>query len=87
MAELLGGDGEGPEYPAWLDDQLVLGNETNGLLGTVRPLLDSVVGIPEHNDELLGLAGAGPLVFELARRRHRQRGSVLHVRDRSPGGV
>jgi hypothetical protein len=39
---------------------LVLGNETDGLSDTVRPLLDGVLGIPEHNDvESLGVAGAG----------------------------
>jgi 23S rRNA (guanosine2251-2'-O)-methyltransferase len=52
---------------------LVLGNETDGLSDTVRPLLDGVLGIPEHNDvESLGVAGAGAVAsFELARRRHR----------------
>ncbi|MBC8093654.1 MAG: hypothetical protein H7Y15_17310 [Pseudonocardia sp.] len=49
---------------------LVLGNETDGLSETVRPLLDGVLGITMHNGvESLGVAGAGAVVsFELARR-------------------
>jgi hypothetical protein len=36
-------------------------NETDGLSNTVRPLLDGVLGIPEHNDvESPGVAGAVP---------------------------
>lgn len=50
---------------------LVLGNETDGLSDTVRPLLHGVLGIPMHNGvESLGVAGAGAVAsFELARRR------------------
>lgn len=49
---------------------LVLGNESDGLSETVRPLLDGVLGITMHNGvESLGVAGAGAVVsFELARR-------------------
>jgi 23S rRNA (guanosine2251-2'-O)-methyltransferase len=52
---------------------LVLGNETDGLSDTVRPLLDGELGIPEHNNvDPLGVASAGAVAsFELARRRHR----------------
>lgn len=51
---------------------LVLGNETDGLSATVRPLLDGVLGIPMHGGvESLGVASAGAVTaFELARRRH-----------------
>ena len=50
---------------------LVLGNETDGLSGTVRPLLDGVLAIPMHGGvESLGVASAGAVAaFELARRR------------------
>jgi 23S rRNA (guanosine2251-2'-O)-methyltransferase len=52
---------------------LVLGNETDGLSDTIRPLLDGELGIPEHNNvDPLGVASAGAVAsFELARRRHR----------------
>ncbi len=52
---------------------LVLGNETDGLSESVRPLLDGVLGIPMHGGvESLGVASAGAVVsFELARRRTR----------------
>ena len=52
----------------------MLGNELTGSPpDTVRPPLDGVLGIPEHNDvESLGVAGAGAVAsFELARRRYR----------------
>ncbi len=50
---------------------LVLGNETDGLSGTVRPLLDGMLAIPMHGGvESLGVASAGAVAaFELARRR------------------
>jgi 23S rRNA (guanosine2251-2'-O)-methyltransferase len=50
---------------------MVLGNETDGLSESVRPLLDGVLGIPMHGGvESLGVASAGAVVaFELARRR------------------
>jgi len=50
---------------------LVLGNETDGLSDTVRPLLDGVLAIPMHGGvESLGVASAGAVAaFELARRR------------------
>lgn len=50
---------------------LVLGNETDGLSPTVRPLLDGVLAIPMHGGvESLGVASAGAVAaFELARRR------------------
>ncbi|WP_300016809.1 RNA methyltransferase [Pseudonocardia sp.] len=49
---------------------LVLGNETDGLSDTVRPLLDGVLGIPMHGGvESLGVASAGAVAaFELTRR-------------------
>lgn len=52
---------------------LVLGNETDGLSDTVRPLLDGVLGIAMHGGvESLGVASAGAVVsFEVARRRAR----------------
>ncbi len=51
---------------------LVLGNETDGLSESVRPLLHGVLGIPMHGGvESLGVASAGAVAsFELARRRH-----------------
>jgi 23S rRNA (guanosine2251-2'-O)-methyltransferase len=50
---------------------LVLGNETNGLSASVRPLLDGLLAIPMHAGvESLGVASAGAVAaFELARRR------------------
>ena len=50
---------------------LVLGNETDGLSGSVRPLLDGLLAIPMHGGvESLGVASAGAVAaFELARRR------------------
>lgn len=50
---------------------LVLGNETDGLSETVRPLLDGLLAIPMHGGvESLGVASAGAVAaFELARRR------------------
>jgi 23S rRNA (guanosine2251-2'-O)-methyltransferase len=52
---------------------LVLGNETEGLSATVRPLLDGLLAIPMHGEvESLGVASAGAVAaFELSRRRHR----------------
>ena len=49
---------------------LVLGNETDGLSESVRPLLDGVLGIPMHGGvESLGVASAGAVAaFTLARR-------------------
>lgn len=49
---------------------LVLGNETNGLSASVRPLLDGMLAIPMHAGvESLGVASAGAVAsFELARR-------------------
>ncbi|MDT7574537.1 MAG: rRNA (guanosine2251-2-O)-methyltransferase [Pseudonocardiales bacterium] len=49
---------------------LVLGNETNGLSDSVRPLLDGLLAIPMHAGvESLGVASAGAVAsFELARR-------------------
>jgi len=51
---------------------LVLGNETDGLSGSVRPLLDGLLAIPMHGGvESLGVASAGAVAaFELSRRRH-----------------
>jgi 23S rRNA (guanosine2251-2'-O)-methyltransferase len=51
---------------------LVLGNETDGLSASVRPLLDGLLAIPMHGGvESLGVASAGAVaVFELSRRRH-----------------
>jgi 23S rRNA (guanosine2251-2'-O)-methyltransferase len=51
---------------------LVLGNETDGLSASVRPLLDGMLAIPMHGGvESLGVASAGAVAaFELARRRH-----------------
>jgi 23S rRNA (guanosine2251-2'-O)-methyltransferase len=51
---------------------LVLGNETDGLSASVRPLLDGLLAIPMHSGvESLGVASAGAVAaFELARRRH-----------------
>jgi 23S rRNA (guanosine2251-2'-O)-methyltransferase len=51
---------------------LVLGNETDGLSASVRPLLDGLLAIPMHGGvESLGVASAGAVAaFELARRRH-----------------
>jgi 23S rRNA (guanosine2251-2'-O)-methyltransferase len=51
---------------------LVLGNETEGLSESVRPLLDGLLAIPMHGGvESLGVASAGAVAaFELARRRH-----------------
>jgi 23S rRNA (guanosine2251-2'-O)-methyltransferase len=50
--------------------QLVLGNETNGLSESVRPLLAGLLAIPMHAGvESLGVASAGAVAaFELARR-------------------
>jgi 23S rRNA (guanosine2251-2'-O)-methyltransferase len=50
---------------------LVLGNETEGLSSTVRPLLDGLLAIPMHGGvESLGVASAGAVAaFELSRRR------------------
>ena len=50
---------------------LVLGNETDGLSESVRPLLHGVLAIPMHGGvESLGVASAGAVAaFELARRR------------------
>ena len=50
---------------------LVLGNETDGLSASVRPLLDGLLAIPMHGGvESLGVASAGAVaVFELSRRR------------------
>jgi 23S rRNA (guanosine2251-2'-O)-methyltransferase len=52
---------------------LVLGNETDGLSASVRPLLDGVLAIPMHGGvESLGVASAGAVAaFELLRRRGR----------------
>ncbi len=49
---------------------LVLGNETNGLSASVRPLLAGLLAIPMHAGvESLGVASAGAIAaFELARR-------------------
>jgi 23S rRNA (guanosine2251-2'-O)-methyltransferase len=51
---------------------LVLGNETDGLSHSVRPLLDGLLAIPMHGGvESLGVASAGAVAaFELSRRRH-----------------
>jgi 23S rRNA (guanosine2251-2'-O)-methyltransferase len=51
---------------------LVLGNETEGLSGSVRPLLDGLLAIPMHGGvESLGVASAGAVAaFELSRRRY-----------------
>jgi 23S rRNA (guanosine2251-2'-O)-methyltransferase len=51
---------------------LVLGNETEGLSASIRPLLDGVLAIPMHGGvESLGVASAGAVAaFELSRRRH-----------------
>jgi 23S rRNA (guanosine2251-2'-O)-methyltransferase len=51
---------------------LVLGNETEGLSESVRPLLGGMLAIPMHGGvESLGVASAGAVAaFELARRRH-----------------
>jgi 23S rRNA (guanosine2251-2'-O)-methyltransferase len=51
---------------------LVLGNETEGLSASVRPLLDGLLAIPMHGGvESLGVASAGAVAaFELSRRRH-----------------
>ncbi|GAA1241792.1 RNA methyltransferase [Pseudonocardia aurantiaca] len=51
---------------------LVLGNETDGLTDSVRPLLDGLLAIPMHGGvESLGVASAGAVAaFELSRRRH-----------------
>jgi 23S rRNA (guanosine2251-2'-O)-methyltransferase len=50
----------------------VLGNETEGLSESVRPLLGGMLAIPMHGGvESLGVASAGAVAaFELARRRH-----------------
>ncbi|OLT15739.1 RNA methyltransferase [Pseudonocardia sp. CNS-139] len=50
---------------------LVLGNETDGIAGTVRDLLHGLLAIPMHGGvESLGVASAGAVAaFELARRR------------------
>ncbi|MDN5750618.1 MAG: RNA methyltransferase [Pseudonocardia sp.] len=50
---------------------LVLGNETDGLSATVRPLLSGLLAIPMRGGvESLGVASAGAVAaFELARRR------------------
>jgi 23S rRNA (guanosine2251-2'-O)-methyltransferase len=50
---------------------LVLGNETDGLAGSVRDLLDGTLAIPMHAGvESLGVASAGAVAaYELARRR------------------
>ncbi|HYH29533.1 MAG TPA: RNA methyltransferase [Pseudonocardia sp.] len=50
---------------------LVLGNETDGLSESVRPLLDGLLAIPMHGGvESLGVASAGAVAaFELSRRR------------------
>jgi 23S rRNA (guanosine2251-2'-O)-methyltransferase len=52
---------------------LVLGNETEGLSSSVRPLLDGLLAIPMHGGvESLGVASAGAVAaFELSRHRHR----------------
>jgi 23S rRNA (guanosine2251-2'-O)-methyltransferase len=52
---------------------LVLGNETDGLSDSVRPLLTGLLAIPMHGGvESLGVASAGAVAaFELSRRRHR----------------
>ena len=49
---------------------MVLGNETNGLSESVRPVLDGLLAIPMHAGvESLGVASAGAVAaFELARR-------------------
>ncbi|MGH3584931.1 MAG: TrmH family RNA methyltransferase [Pseudonocardia sp.] len=51
---------------------LVLGNETDGLSVSVRPLLAGLLAIPMHGGvESLGVASAGAVAaFELSRRRH-----------------
>jgi 23S rRNA (guanosine2251-2'-O)-methyltransferase len=51
---------------------LVLGNETDGLTDSVRPLLDGLLAIPMYGGvESLGVASAGAVAaFELSRRRH-----------------
>jgi 23S rRNA (guanosine2251-2'-O)-methyltransferase len=51
---------------------LVLGNETDGLSSSVRPLLDGLLAIPMHGGvESLGVASAGAVAaFELSRRRY-----------------
>ena len=50
---------------------LVLGNETDGLSGSLRPALDGLLAIPMRGGvESLGVASAGAVAaFELARRR------------------
>ncbi|MEJ3657758.1 RNA methyltransferase [Actinomycetes bacterium KLBMP 9759] len=50
---------------------LVLGNETDGLSDSLRPMLDGLLAIPMHGGvESLGVASAGAVAaFELARRR------------------
>lgn len=50
---------------------LVLGNETDGLSASLRPVLDGLLAIPMHGGvESLGVASAGAVAaFELARRR------------------
>jgi 23S rRNA (guanosine2251-2'-O)-methyltransferase len=52
---------------------LVLGNETDGLSDSVRPLLADLLAIPMHGGvESLGVASAGAVAaFELSRRRTR----------------
>ena len=57
-----------PNLPARV--ALVLGNETNGLSASVRPLLAGLLAIPMHAGvESLGVASAGAVAaFELARR-------------------
>jgi len=72
---LYGLDARGDSLPATaLPDRvaLVLGNETDGLSSSVRPLLDGLLAIPMHGGvESLGAASAGAVAaFELSRRRH-----------------
>ncbi len=72
---LYGLDARGDSLPATaLPDRvaLVLGNETDGLSSSVRPLLDGLLAIPMHGGvESLGAASAGAVAaFELSRRRY-----------------
>lgn len=61
---------DAPLRPGW---RSCWATRLTGSPDTVRPLLDGVLGIPEHNNvDSLGVASAGAVAsFELARRRHR----------------
>jgi 23S rRNA (guanosine2251-2'-O)-methyltransferase len=74
---LFGLDARGDSLPdTTLPDRvaLVLGNETEGISASVRPLLDGFLAIPMHGGvESLGVASAGAVAaFELSRRRHQR---------------